>query len=304
MDQLSLLSCFVRVAESGSFSVAARDLGRSQSAISQQIRALEARLNARLVDRTTRRVSLTEAGTRYLENAKLILEMLAEADATVSNLENSMTGRLAVSGPVNFGTSVLGRFLFEFRQTHPGLQLDVSLSDRFVDLIAEGFDVAIRMGAISDPNLVVRKIGTVERRLAATPSYLDRVGRPRTPKDLEKLDYVVHSHIKGGERFTLTNSDGGAEQVSVSPALRSDNSHLICEAIAGGVGVGVIHEILLTPMVASGVLEQVLPNWRYEPQLVHAVYPSNRYVPRRVRKFVDGFAAYLHERGALVEERL
>lgn len=301
MDRFSLLSCFVRVAETGSFSAAAQDLQRTQSAISQQIRTLETQLRVRLFDRTTRQVTLTEVGARYLNNAKLVLELLDEADAAVTDLESSMSGGLAISAPVNFGTNILGSYLFRFRQTYPNLQLDVSLSDRFTDIVAEGLDLAIRMGAVTAPNLVVRKIGVVERCLAATPDYLDRAGRPKSPQDLENHDYVVHSQIRGGEHFALTNVDGKTAEVRVKPALRSDNSHLICEAIASGVGIGVIHEILLAPMVRSGKMERVLPGWRYEPQSVHAVYPSNRYIPRKVRAFVDGLYAYLREMGALVE---
>lgn len=300
MDRLTLLSCFVRVAESGSFSAAAHDLKRTQSAVSQQIRALETRLRVRLFDRTTRKVSLTKAGVRYLQNAKIILEMLDEADATVGDLERTMSGKLKISAPVSFGTTVLGSYLFSFRQTYPDLQLDVSLSDQFTDVVAEGLDLSIRLGSVTDPNLVVRKIGVVERCLAATPGYLNRAGRPAAPEELEGHDYVVHSNVRGGEHFSLITADGRIADVHVKPVFRSDNSQLICEAIASGLGIGLIHGVLLTPKIASGALERVLPNWNYEPQHVHAIYPSSRYIPPKVRVFVDGFAEYLREVGALI----
>ncbi|GGF15150.1 LysR family transcriptional regulator [Aliidongia dinghuensis] len=297
MDQFTALSYFVRVAEIGSFSDAARDLGRSQSAISQQVRMLESHLRVRLIDRTTRRFSLTEAGVRYLSDAKLVLEALAEADAAVSEQENAMSGRLAISAPVNFGCSLLGGFLFEFAQAYPDIRLDVSLSDRFVDIVAEGFDLAIRLGTVNDPSIVARYIGTIERCLAATPTYLDGMGRPASPSDLVKLAYIAHAGIRGGEQFTLIHKDGTRQQVAVNPIMRSDNSQMVTEAISAGIGVGLVHELLLPRLTESGALERVLPDWRYEAQPVHAIYQSNRYIPRRVRVFVDALASHLRKLG-------
>ncbi|TIV69598.1 MAG: LysR family transcriptional regulator [Mesorhizobium sp.] len=297
MDHFALLSCFVRVSECGSFSAAARDLGRSQSAVSQQVRTLESHLGVRLIDRTTRRFALTDAGVRYLADAKLVLEALAEADAAVAEQENTMSGRLVISAPVNFGTSLLGSFLFEFLQTYPEVKLDVSLSDRFVDIAAEGFDLSIRLGAVNDPDIIARNIGTIERCLAATPAYLDKAGRPTSPADLEKLNYIAHAGIQGGDTFTLIHANGARQTVKVKPALRSDNSHMVSEAISAGVGVGLIHELLLKPLVERGALERVLPDWCYQPQSVHAIYPSNRYIPRRVRVFVEAFASHLRKLG-------
>ncbi|TRC90226.1 MULTISPECIES: LysR family transcriptional regulator [unclassified Mesorhizobium] len=300
MDRLSMLSCFVRVAESGSFSAAARDLQRAQSAVSQQIRALETQLQTRLFDRTTRKVALTEAGALYLQHVRGVLERMEEADQIVSDLDAGITGRLAVSAPVSFGTQILGAYLFQFREEHPGIDLDVSLSDRFVDLAADGLDLAVRMGPVTESQLIVRKIGLLKRSLAATPQYLDGHGRPSHPADLKHHDYVVRSYLEGAEQIRLTRS-AEVTEVLVKPVLRSDNSHLICEAIVAGMGIGLVHDVLLDPMIASGTLERVLPDWRHEPQVIQAVYLSNRYVPRKVRAFVEGLARFLRTRGALAE---
>ncbi|GLR90550.1 LysR family transcriptional regulator [Bradyrhizobium iriomotense] len=297
MDHFAALSCFVRVAESGSFSEAARGLGRSQSAISQQLRILETHLGVRLIDRTTRRFALTDAGARYLADVKLVLEALTEADARVAEQESAMSGKLMINAPVNFGTSLLGGFLFEFMQTYPKIQLDVSLSDRFVDIVAEGFDLAIRLGAVDEPNIIARNVGTIERCLAATPAYLDNTGRPASPAELGQMNYIAHAAIPGGGTFALTHTDGTKQTVKVEPVLRSDNSHMVSEAISAGRGVGLVHAVLLKPMVESGVLERVLPEWHYEAQSVHAIYPSNRYIPRRVRVFVEAFASHLQKLG-------
>lgn len=299
MDRLTALSGFVTVSELGSFSAAAEALGLSQPAVSQQVRALEARLGVRLFDRTTRKVVLTDAGARYLDHARAVLERLEEADRSVGRLDNAMSGRLAIGAPVGFGTSLLASYLIDFKRAHPDLLLDVSLSDRFVDVVAERLDVSIRMGGITDERLIVRRIGAIERCLAATPGYLDRRGRPRHPGELSGHDYVLHAQIAGGENFQLTNSEGGTAEVRVNPVFRSDSSSLTNEAIFAGLGVGLVHRMLLDPLVEAGRLEHVLPDWRYGSQHIHAVYPSNRYIPMKVRAFVDGLAAHLTRLGAL-----
>lgn len=296
-----MLSCFVRVAEIGSFSAAARDLQRTQSAVSQQIRALESQLQTRLFDRTTRKVALTEAGAIYLQHVRGVLERIDEADQIVSDLDAGVSGRLAISAPISFGTQALGAYLFEFREAHPDIDLDISLSDRFADLSAEGLDLAIRMGAVTETQLIVRKIGLLKRSLAAAPRYLDGRGRPQRPEDLGYHNYVVRSYLQGAEQIRLMRSEREVADVAVKPILRSDNSHLICEAIASGMGIGLVHDVLLEPMIAAGRLERVLSDWHHEPQAIQAVYPSNRYIPRKVRLFVDGLSRFLRTGGALVE---
>ncbi|HEV7371615.1 LysR family transcriptional regulator [Arenibaculum sp.] len=298
MDRLTMLASFVRVCEAGSFSAAARELGVSQPAVSQQIRTLEARLGVRLFDRTTRSVSPTEAGARYLDHARDVLERLDEADRTVGCLDRAMCGRLVVGAPVGFGSSVLARYLVDFKRAYPDLLLDVALTDRFVDVIAERLDVMIRMGAIADDRLVVRRLGAIGRRLAATPDYLDRKGRPRRPEDLAAHDYLLYAQLP--ERVSLTGPAGERVEVQPRPTFRSDNSVLTRELLLAGLGIGLGHEIVLAPLVAEGRLEYVLPEWRYDPHQVHAVYPSNRYIPLKVRRFVDGFAEHLRTLGALV----
>ncbi|MGQ9368617.1 LysR substrate-binding domain-containing protein [Azospirillum sp. ST 5-10] len=301
MDRLTTLASFVRVCETGSFSAAARELGRSQPSVSQQIRALEVRLGVRLFDRTTRRVSLTEAGVHYLEHARAVLERLDEADRTVGHLGRTMSGRLAVGAPINFGASVLATYLIEFKRANPDLLLDVALTDSFVDVMAERLDVVIRLGAVADDRLVVRKLGAIERCLAAAPAYLDRRGRPRHPGDLVDHDYLLHAQLIAGERVPLLGRNGEAVEVPSRPTFRSGNALLIQEAMLAGLGIGLVHGLILEPLVAEGRLERVLPEWRYEPHPVHAVYPSNRYIPLKVRRFVDGLDRHLRALGAFVE---
>ncbi|RWN59811.1 LysR family transcriptional regulator [Mesorhizobium sp.] len=303
MDRLTELTSFVRACDTASFSAAARELGLSQPAVSQQIRALEKRLGVRLFDRTTRHVSPTEAGRRYLERARDIIERLEEADRSVGCLESKMCGRLAVGAPASFGAGVLGSYLIEFKRAYPELLLDVALTDSFVDVIAEGLDVAIRMGTIDDDRLIVRKLGVIGRCLAATPEYLDRRGRPRRPEDLADHDYLLYAHIRKRDVVPLTGPGGEKAEVRIRPAMRSDNSLLNHQALLSGVGIGLGHRVILDPLIAEGLLEHVLPDWHYAPHHVHAVYPSNRFIPLKVRRFVAGFADHLAAMGAFIDDK-
>lgn len=274
----------------------------TQPAVSQQIRALEQHLGTRLFDRSTRRVLPTEDGLRYLDQAREILERLEVADRSVGSEKLSMCGRLSVGAPVGFGADVLSPYLIEFKTSYPDILLDVSLSDRHVDLIEERLDVSIRMGKLSDDRLIVRKLGVIGRTLAATTEYLERRGRPERPEDLTAHDYLLYSHILTGEQVPLVGPDGVISDVQVRPVLRSDNKTVIHQALLAGLGIGLIHTPFLGPIMESGRVEAVLPDWRYPCQNVHVVYPSNRYVPLKVRRFVDGLKSYLGGLGVLEEE--
>ncbi len=298
MDRLTAMASFVRICELGSFSAAAQDFGISQPSISQQIRGLEAHLGVRLFNRTTRHVTLTDAGASYLERARDILERLDEADRTVGGLDQAMSGRLAVSAPVGLGGTVLANFFIEFKRAYPDLVLDISLSDSFVDVVAERIDVAIRLGAISDDRLVVRRLGTVERCLAAAPAYLARNGKPQHPSDLADHEYVIHSQQVAGGTLPLIGPKGERVEVPVRSTFRTDNALLMREALVAGLGIGLMHRKLFDPLLADQRLEYVLPGWHYPPHQVHAVYPSNRYIPLKVRRFVEELSTYLRTVGA------
>jgi DNA-binding transcriptional LysR family regulator len=298
MDRLTALASFVRICELGSFSAAAQDFGLSQPSISQQIRGLEAHLGVRLFNRTTRHVTLTDAGVTYLERARDVLERLDEADRIIGGLDQAMSGRLAISAPVGLGSTVLVNFFMEFKRTYPDLVLDISLSDSFVDVVAERFDVAIRLGTISDERLIVRRLGIVERCLAAAPDYLARKGKPQHPTDLTEHEYIIHSQQVAGGTLPLAGPKGERVDVPVRPTFCTDNALLMREALVAGVGIGLMHRKLFDPLLANQRLEYVLPEWRYAPHQVHAVYPSNRYIPLKVRRFVDGLVTYLQANAA------
>jgi DNA-binding transcriptional LysR family regulator len=298
MDKLSALSGFVEAVNLGSFSAAAKHLGISQPAVSQQVRSLEDELGIRLLNRTTRQLKLTEAGERYYAYARDILERLTEADRSVQSEEAQMSGPLAVGLPLGFAESILSEFLIRFKKEHPGIVLDVSLSDQFVDVIQQRLDVAIRMGEIEDDRLIVRKLGLAQRCLVASPDYLDRRGRPCRPTDLPEHDYLLYKNISTGNRVPFISTIGERPSIKIKPTMIVNNSSTLRQAALAGLGISLSNRWLIDPYLKSGALELVLPDWQYPPHPVHAVYPSNRFIPLKVRRFVDMMQAYFEEEGA------
>ncbi|MEL7526268.1 MAG: LysR family transcriptional regulator [Pseudomonadota bacterium] len=299
MDKLSALSGFVQSVNLGSFSAAAKHLGVSQPAISQQVRGLEDQLGTRLLNRTTRQLQLTEAGERYYAYARDILERMIEADRSIQSDETQMSGPLSIGLPLGFAESVLSDFLIRFKKEHPCLLLDISLSDQFVDVIQERLDVAIRMGEIRDERLIVRRLGVAQRCLVASPDYLDRKGRPRHPAELPEHEYLLYKNISTGDRVPFISTLGEKLSIKINPAMIVNNSSTLRQAALAGLGISIANRWLIEPYLASGELELVLPEWQYPPHPIHAVYPSNRFIPIKVRRFVDRLQDYFKEMGAL-----
>lgn len=298
MDKLSALSGFVQSVNLGSFSAAAKHLGVSQPAISQQIRGLEEDLGTRLLNRTTRQLKLTEAGERYYNYASDILEQLAEADRSVQSEEAQMSGPLAVGLPLSFAETVLSDFLIRFKKDHPNILLDVSLSDRFVDVIQERLDLAIRMGEIKDDRLIVRLLGHARRCLVASPDYLDRCGRPTHPAELPDHDYLLYRNITTGDRVPFVSTLGESLSIRINPTMIVNNSKTLRQASLAGLGISLSNRWMIDPYLRSGELELVLPDWQYPHHPVHAIYPSNRFIPLKVRRFVDSLHGFFDQEGA------
>lgn len=298
MDKLSALAGFVQSVNLGSFSAAAKHLGVSQPAISQQVRGLEEDLGTRLLNRTTRQLKLTEAGERYYGYARDVLERLAEADRSVQSEDAQMSGPLAVGLPLGFAETVLSEFLIRFKTDHPNILLDVSLSDQFVDVIQERLDVAIRMGEIKDDRLIVRLLGHARRCLVASPDYLARRGRPQHPSELADHDYLLYRNISTGDCVPFFGAAGEHLSIRINPAMIVNNSSTLRQAALAGLGITLSNRWLIDPYLKSGELEQVLTDWQYPHHPVHAVYPSNRFIPLKVRRFVDSLHAFFEQKGA------
>lgn len=295
MDKLVALKSFVQSVKFGSFSAAAKHMGISQPAISQQIRSLENELGNRLINRTTRQLNLTEAGERYLVHAQDILERLEEADRSIRSEDDQMTGLLSLGLPSGFSETLLSNFLLDFNTDYPGIVLDISLSDLYADVVQERLDVAIRMGDISDDRLIVRKLGTAQRCLVASPRYLDEKGRPQQPSDLCGHDYLLYKTISTGLQVPFVSPEGENLSVRIRPSMIVNNSAMLRRAALAGRGIVLANRWLIDPYLRSGELELVLPEWRYPPHPVYAVYPSNRFIPLKVRRFVDRLQAFLED---------
>jgi DNA-binding transcriptional LysR family regulator len=294
--RLDEVAVFIEVVRKRSFVRAAEQLGASVSAVSRSVAALEARLGVRLLQRTTRRVGLTEAGSAYFNRCEALLAELESAEAEASALGDELQGRLRVSAPSGLGMTHLVPALPEFLARHPRLTVDLDLSNRFVDLVEERYDLAIRTGSLRDSRLVARKLGPNRRLLAASRSYLARHGAPRQPRDLQQHACLVLDIGDHPDRWDLVRR-GGAAAVEVRGPLRSNNALALHDACMRGVGIALLPAFALADDFAAGRLERVLSAWSTEEQGIYAIYPGYRFIPAKVRALVDFFAGQLQRRG-------
>lgn len=300
MDRLALLQTFVAVAEAGSFTAAADRLGLSRAMTSRHVQVLEDRLGVRLLHRTTRRVSPTEPGLGYLERARRLLAEFADAETEVRGERAAPRGTLRVNAPVSFGRSHLAAALPPFLARYPDLSVELTVNDRVVDLIEEGYDVAVRIGRLADSSLVARRLGSVMVRLAASPGYLARCGTPAGPADLAGhawLCYAYSSGIGSGALRRLTHADGREVSVRVGGPLTANNGDILAEAAAGGAGIVAEPDFILDPYLADGRLVTVLPGWGIPDLGIYAVHHQSRHVAAKVRTFVDHLADWLRQPG-------
>jgi len=286
------MKTFVRVAELGSLSAAARELGLTQPAVSQQMAALERHLNMRLLHRSTRQLTLTDSGETYYQRARHILQSVDEAEEAVAGLTASIQGNLRVHGPVGFGQMHLTPMLIDFQRQHPDLTVEFILDDRFADLVAEGVDVAIRFGALTSSGLVARKLATFERILVASPEYIARHGSPLLPEELSEHRHVRFIWSPQGEAVPLIGPEGPIV-VPVKSGFLANNAFVLNQALRAGVGIGGAQVPLVQPFLDDGTLVRVLPAYRYAPMDMHVVYASAKFLPRKVKAFVDHLAAGL-----------
>jgi len=286
------MKLFAEVIDCGSFSAAGRRFGLAASSVSRQVGALEDALRARLINRSTRKLSLTEAGRLYHERARQILADVEDANRSVSHLEAVPRGLLRVNGPTVFGRLHIAPHLPTFLELYPEINIDLTLTDHFVDVIEEGADIVVRIGGLSDSSLFARRLAPNRRILCASPEYLRRHGRPQTPAELANhtcLVYKLYStmatwHIRCGK-------SNAKEEVQVSGRLAANNSEALHAAVLGGVGIGLLPMWLVGQDLQSGRLERVLPTLEADltkdETSIHAIYPHKRLLSAKVRAFVD-----------------
>lgn len=291
MDQFSAIPVFVAVVEKGKFSAAAQSLGVSKSAVSKRINQLENHLGVRLLHRTTRKLSLTEAGARYYEHAAKALRAASKAEDAVTELQGEPQGKLKISSPMSFGRLHVAPLIPRFLQRYPKLQIDLVMDDKNIDLVAVGVDVAIRAGDMPNSTLIARKLAPLRQVLCACPSYIERYGMPVTPSELCNHNCILFSYSGDANEWAL-NKDGQSEVVMVSGSYRVNNSEAILEALLDGIGIGRLPTFVAGPDLKAGNLVRVLDSYHLPNHTFYAVFPEREYMPAKVRAFLDFAVEY------------
>jgi DNA-binding transcriptional LysR family regulator len=295
MDRIQAVRLFIRVVDLGSFSKAAADLGIGQPSATKLVSQLEKHLGSRLLHRSTHGVTPTEIGQLYYEKCKLIVHHVDEAESVAALLQSQLQGGLRISTSVAFGHLVMVPLVMRFMRLNPKLQIELSFEDRYVDLVEQGIDVAVRMGRLADSALGARYLGINPWVVAAAPDYLRRRGMPRTPEELSEHDALIYSTVQGDARWIFSDAEGEQLPVKVRGPLRSNDLSALLAAARGGLGIAALPWYVAYESVASGAIETLLSDWKLPSQEIHAVYPSPRLVPSKVIRFIEWLQGQLHE---------
>jgi len=280
-DRFEDIRTFVAVIQARGFAQAGKRLGIAKSAISRRVNDLEDRLGARLLNRTTRQLSPTPAGAELYQRGLRLLADFQEAEDAVSSGSIEPTGKLRVSAPVSFGSHCLGQIMPEFASRFPRLQVELELEDRLIDLVASGFDVAVRISRLKDSSLIARKIVTIHHVICGSPEYLRRRGRPKLPEDLHNHSTLRYSYVD--DYWEFTNS----EALSPPSKFRCNNGDTLREAAIAGGGLAYLPTFVVHEAVADGRLEVCLSGFEKEPIALYAVYPTTRHLSAKIRVFID-----------------
>ena len=289
-ERLGLIIAFMAVVDTGSFAAAAERLRQTPSTVSRKVQRLEERLGARLLNRTTRSSALTEAGTIYLRYCRSVSELLGAAEAEVSSLSRSPQGLVRLSMPVAFGQRHITPLLSEFLEIYPRIEVEASFNDRFVDMIAENFDLSIRIGNLPDSSLVARKLTANRRLLVASPTYIEKFGAPTAPADLSHHDCIRYLLYRSSGNIWKFRRQGSREEQSVNVvgSFRCDNSEAVNTFALSGLGIGIVADYICHGALERGDLVQLLPEWQVVPESgIYACWPSTRMLMPKVRYLID-----------------
>ncbi len=290
-QDLARIRAFVQVFDAGGFSAAARAHGRSKALLSKYVTDLEDFLGVRLMNRTTRKLSLTEAGEAYYREVSQILQQLDDLDATISDQTAEPRGLLRVSAPRNFGETTLAPALFAFLKDHPEVTLDLRLEDRFVDLVDEGIDVALRISAMADSSLIARKIARTGLTVCAAPALIERFGQPQAPDALRNLPCIVDTNIQGQANWRFVDGQR-VLSVHVAGPVRVNSPVAALQAATDGLGFALLPSYLADREIAAGRLKGVLAGFMPEAPSLQAVYPHRRHLAGKVRALIDHLVAW------------
>ncbi|WP_024537920.1 LysR family transcriptional regulator [Comamonas badia] len=287
MDRIQDIRLFIRIVDLGSFSKAAQELGIGQPAATKQINRMEQQLGARLLHRTTHGVSATEIGLLYYEKCKLICLHADEASSVGTLLQTQAEGSMRISSSVAFGRRVMAPLVLEFMRMNPQLQIELLCDDRYVNLVEQGVDVAVRLGKLADSTLGAAWLGVNPWVLVASGAYLKEHGTPRKPEDLARHGVLIYSSVQGDERWHFTGRAGEHRSVAVRGRLRSNNLSMLLLAARSSMGVAALPRYVAQRSLIDGAVVSLLDAWQLPQQEVHAVFPSPRLVPAKVRQFIS-----------------
>jgi DNA-binding transcriptional LysR family regulator len=297
MDRLTEMEAFATVVDQGGFTDAAKKMGISKSAVSKHVSSLEARLGARLLNRTTRRVSPTEIGLAYYDRARRVLSDAGKADALVASMQSAPTGLLRLSVATDFGVNHLSPILGDFLQKYPEITVNMVLNNRYVELISEGFDMAIRMGDLEDSSLRARKLTETQMRMIAAPSYFEKHGRPERLDDLNAHKLLHYSNQASGNAWKITAPSGEERQIRSAGWLSVNDEQSLLNACIAGLGIAYLPSFLYANAMEQGQVVDVMPDLPVESTGIYAVYPPGRFTQPKVRAFIDFLVAHFSEKG-------
>jgi len=287
MDHVSRVSIFIEVVKHASFAGAARALGMTGPAISKQVQSLEKQLGVMLLTRTTRHVSLTEEGAIYFDRARKALEDLNEAEQHIQELKAVPTGKLKVNAPMSFGAQYLAQPIAKFAYNYPDVELEVDFNDRWVDIIGEGYDVVIRIGALEDSNLIARKLAPCPVKLYATPALIESYG-PITKHNVSEIPSIVYNRHTQKNEWRFVDQNGVVDSIELNRVMAANTAEMELHACLQNVGITVLPIFIAYPYLESGQLVDLFPEFQMYPERsIYAMFPQNRYLSTRTRLFVD-----------------
>lgn len=287
MSELEEIRIFVQLVEFQSATQVAERMGVANSAVSRRLKELESRLGVQLIRRTTRRMSLTESGEIYYQRCKSILESLEEAQAEITQSTSDLKGRLRIATPVTFGVNHLASAIAAFMSKYPEMEIDLDMSDRRVDLVEEGFDLAIRIGTLEDSTLIAKKLAPVSHVVCASPDFFQQHGIPQTPDDLMGVQGLCYGNLKKPDTWHYQGKDGNTGEVKVALRMKSNNGDALREAAIAGLGVICEPNFIMHDAIKRGLLTAVLSDYKWYNMDIYAIYPQTKHLSIKVRTFID-----------------
>lgn len=287
MDRYENMNAFVRVVEAGSISAAADRMNVAKSVISRRLKELEQHLGVELFHRTTRQMNLTDSGRAFYQQSTRILADILEAEHATSQFHGALKGNLKVALPLSFGLMHLGPAINEFLQAHPDIEFDLDFNDRHVDLLAEGFDLAIRIASLPDSSLIARRFAPIQTIMCASPAYLERMGTPQSPPELINHRCLAYNLISNLENWNIFDAAGQLIKTRITPYLKASNGEFLRDACVAGQGIVLLPTFIVYREIERGALVPILTNHHYSALAAYAIYPHTRHLSQRVRAFVD-----------------